>query len=1209
MKHRFFALLQAGNEPCQYEDTISDDELKLINGLKQNGPLRPLKTDEIHVRAMFCIGESPTTKMSIHPERELNGKKVSSLARLANLLPGAPMMEGHRMDKVPWARVYKAEVQERNGEKMVKAWYYFLAGIPEYEKIAREIDAGIRSEGSISYWYTEARCSICHTKWDSVNFFGQQMVISKCDHKLGEDYDVGGEKQVCYYYPSQIKGVAELSHVYRGAFQKTAGSLNSALSDEEKIGYDAVEEALKAAGEKDVKVVKCGKCEALVAVRGELPSECKCGSVVKLESASPEEDQKNQTDGTSNTESTETDNTGKTGETEPKTAESAEGKSGDAPATDGEGAADSQPAGEGEAGSSTAESEAGEGEGEPATGEPENAGGEPEGTAGQESEGEGQPDNTPGGNAPDDQGGEGETEGGEAAEGEAGTGSDAEPAGAEAPENEPEGGQDQTDESTDSETDPMSGESAADESGAGEAGETGEPASGEPEPGNAPAEESENAADGSSAKEDLLAPQKGSDAVATHSHDKSNPKGQHRHSRSRGTKAGDHSHEDGTDGVHTEVWSIEKKEGKHRHDASNPKGLHKHTPDKAYLEGKKSANCECGLPYEIGSMELCDHCGVQLVNKVADLKFGVPAGPVKPRKSGSKNNEFFDIEGFADLEGEYFIEPKYDGVWMEIHRKGDDVKIFSDEGNEHSAKFPNIVEDAKSENGDDYIIAGEMVKMRGRQRLGHSDVTAYLQSADSSDDKAFRFKAFDVMLSKGSDLRKEPLRARRKVLDALVDNSDQIQRTKFERVKGGDKLPGKIREIATREGTMVKNVESEYTPEGEKETFKWKIQSEVDCEVLKREEKDGGGFVYTCGVGSGDQAQEIGKTFATSIKADKGAILRVSVDKVTKDDEGNFTWFAPKVLERRDDKKNPDPISTLDKIAVRKGAGEPDQDSNVITLGQVTSKLLSFERSFLIYLTGGLVEKGYSTNDIDILVTEELTEEQTGLIRNALGEALFDRVDINVDPSGPAGPSIELRSIAGEQLARAWKYAGKFVMQKHWWGKKAHWDLRFGAPRTPRMWGWTCFKEPTKSAGGQKVMCQEKKYHDPKWMGVDGIIKPGQPGNPTKNLNAFMRIKDEGSYDFVQRKPKFLEVVLHGKKWKGRYVFREIPVKKGTQNVLDQNRVEGDEVGVKSKNIWVMWKPKDQEPGKKINKIAYNWTGATLTMWETDEPDAEAYLD
>ncbi len=60
------------------------------------------------------------------------------------------------------------------------------------------------------------------------------------------------------------------------------------------------------------------------------------------------------------------------------------------------------------------------------------------------------------------------------------------------------------------------------------------------------------------------------------------------------------------------------------------------------------------------------------------------------------------------------------------------------------------------------------------------------------------------------------------------------------------------------------------------------------------------------------------------MKANVGDIITVSVDHVTKKGDGSWGWYAPKVKEVRDDKKEPDLVSVLQKISELSGSENTD---------------------------------------------------------------------------------------------------------------------------------------------------------------------------------------------------------------------------------------------------------------------------------------------
>lgn len=129
-----------------------------------------------------------------------------------------------------------------------------------------------------------------------------------------------------------------------------------------------------------------------------------------------------------------------------------------------------------------------------------------------------------------------------------------------------------------------------------------------------------------------------------------------------------------------------------------------------------------------------------------------------------------------------------------------------------------------------------------------------------------------------------------------------------------------------------------------------------------------------------------------------------------------------------------------------------------------------------------------------------------------------------------------------------------FVLQKHWWGKKAHYDLRIHKKNAVTWFGFTLFKNPLKFLKN-KIMAIGKGYGklvvpnygkrpkleslgDIKWMTFSGEIPIGSPGNPTKNYIAYMKIIDKGKCIIHRREKDFFDGTFFGKKLKGRYYIR-----------------------------------------------------------------------
>ena len=286
--------------------------------------------------------------------------------------------------------------------------------------------------------------------------------------------------------------------------------------------------------------------------------------------------------------------------------------------------------------------------------------------------------------------------------------------------------------------------------------------------------------------------------------------------------------------------------------------------------------------------------------------------PAKPQKSNSSSNEIFDLEDFATLQGEFLIEPKYDGISAQIHKKDEEVKILTDEGNRIEERFPRLVKDLLALDQKSFILDGEIVKYKGNSRLSHKEVAGYIHEKNSpADDSHFKFKLFDILHLNGKDTTSLALEERKQFLEKNFPDSNFIHKVKYQK-STAEELPSKIKSIATSEGAMIKKKESKYSDH--KAWYKWKRHLELDVLVTAVEKNKGGSYNYTCAVGSRSDQILIGTTYSTSAQARVGDIIRVRVDYVTKSDD-RFTWYAPRVMDKRSDKKEPDPMSILERMS------------------------------------------------------------------------------------------------------------------------------------------------------------------------------------------------------------------------------------------------------------------------------------------------------
>ena len=142
-----------------------------------------------------------------------------------------------------------------------------------------------------------------------------------------------------------------------------------------------------------------------------------------------------------------------------------------------------------------------------------------------------------------------------------------------------------------------------------------------------------------------------------------------------------------------------------------------------------------------------------------------------------------------------------------------------------------------------------------------------------------------------------------------------------------------IKNISTSEGAMIKKSDSGYFES--ENWYIWNRHFEIDVLITGVQENKGGSFNYTCAVGNRANPVPIGTTYSSSIRANTGEIIRVRVDYVTKTDD-RFTWNAPRVMDIRSDKKEPDPVAVLEKMSTVHGRQSMANNLLAVDSGQST---------------------------------------------------------------------------------------------------------------------------------------------------------------------------------------------------------------------------------------------------------------------------------
>jgi DNA ligase-1 len=184
------------------------------------------------------------------------------------------------------------------------------------------------------------------------------------------------------------------------------------------------------------------------------------------------------------------------------------------------------------------------------------------------------------------------------------------------------------------------------------------------------------------------------------------------------------------------------------------------------------------------------------------LQVGRPVMPMLASTAGSAS------EALAALAGPASVEYKLDGARIQVHRHGDEVRVYTRSLADITHRVPEIVDAVRALPADEVILDGETLSLDedGGPRPFQDTMARFGSEAAAS--VVLRPWFFDILHLNGRDLIDEPLSAR---LEAL------------KRVAGDARMPGIVtadperaeefsREAlaAGHEGVMVKGVDAPY---------------------------------------------------------------------------------------------------------------------------------------------------------------------------------------------------------------------------------------------------------------------------------------------------------------------------------------------------------------------------------------------------------------
>jgi len=304
------------------------------------------------------------------------------------------------------------------------------------------------------------------------------------------------------------------------------------------------------------------------------------------------------------------------------------------------------------------------------------------------------------------------------------------------------------------------------------------------------------------------------------------------------------------------------------------------------------------------------------------------------------------------MDGKGLAEFKYDGERMQIHKRGEEIIIFSRRQENITAQYPDVVEHARRcIKANEAIVECEAVAvdpetgdMLPFQELMHRRRKYDIERAIEKYPVSLFF--FDVLYVDGQDLTSKPLLERRKILENIIEVNESVALTESKLVENPEELEAFfLRAVESGcEGAIVKSVSPESVYKAGARGWLWikykrsyvsKMVDTVDLVVVgafygrgRRRGKFGAllmaaynpeedVFESVCKVGSGFTDEDLAKLpemLSPYISKDKPP----RVDSNMQPD----VWFKPAVvLEIIGDEITLSPIHTCCWGRVKEGAG------------------------------------------------------------------------------------------------------------------------------------------------------------------------------------------------------------------------------------------------------------------------------------------------
>jgi DNA ligase-1 len=321
------------------------------------------------------------------------------------------------------------------------------------------------------------------------------------------------------------------------------------------------------------------------------------------------------------------------------------------------------------------------------------------------------------------------------------------------------------------------------------------------------------------------------------------------------------------------------------------------------------------------------------------------------------------------------VQPKYDGLRVQIHKNANEVSIFSRNLESMTEMFPELVAAAAGLEVESVILDGEAIayNAESEEYVPFQETTARRRKEGIEEMAArvpMRAFVFDVMFRNGSDLTSLPYERRFETVKELLGESDTLLTAPLMKTDSAEVLTRELLDNISRglEGIVAKRLDSQY--QAGARNFNWvklkrntsgQLNDTIDVVLLgyyrgkgKRAEfgtgallagvydsdKDEFGTITKLGTGLSDQGwREIYQRFATLEVPEKPArvnsivvpdawlepaiVVEVLADEITPsprhtagmtEDQPGFALRFPRIVSLRTADKKPEDATSVREI-------------------------------------------------------------------------------------------------------------------------------------------------------------------------------------------------------------------------------------------------------------------------------------------------------